>query len=365
MSGIGEARRILVIKSDEIGDVVLSLGFLKTLQQACPRAHIVVAVRPAAIPLVPVPGLADEILIWDERWRSWPASFLNWRHLVRSARARFRAATPDWVLIPRGGGDHMHMVLFAWWTGARRICAHLSLCNEWGADRRPLVTDVIAGPVNVHEVELHNRMLAFLGLPKTAAQPALDLPAGLFDPARLTFTPPPSRLVALGVGAGAPSRRWPVESFAEFLSRLRSLRPELGFVIIGGPADRAVGDALAAVAPGRILNFAGGLDLLQSAALLQRCALYVGNDSGPMHLAAAAGCAVVEISKHPLGGDDRSPNSPVRFGPLAARRRICQPSPQDPGCASECLHPEAHCIAAVSAAEVCAAALALLVPNPS
>lgn len=321
--------------------------------------------RAAAVPLISVPALADDILVWDERWRSWPASFRSWRHLVRSARARFGAGAPDWVLIPRGGGDHMHMVLFAWWTGARRICAHASLCITWGADRRTLVSDVIPGPVNVHEVELHNRMLVHLGLPATAAQPALALPAGLFDPAQLAFAVAPAQLVALGIGAGTPSRRWPADSFAKFLSRMLSLRPDLGFVIVGGPADRADGESLAAVAPGRILNFAGRLDLLQSAALLQRCALYVGNDSGPMHLAAAAGCAVVEISKHPLGGDDTSPNSPVRFGPLAARRRICQPAPRGPGCAHECIHPEAHCILSVSPAEVCAAALALLSPEPS
>lgn len=362
-----EARRILVIKSDEIGDVVLSLGFLRAIRQANPEARITVAVRAMAVPLIPVPAVADEVLVWDERWRSWPVSFLTWRHLAGFARQRFRAAPPDWVLIPRGGGDHMHMALFAWWTGARRICAHLVLCTAWGPDRRPLVSDVISGPNDVHEIQLHNRMLAHLGVAGTAEPVALELPAGAFDswPVPLPVTTAPGRLVALGIGAGSYSRRWPGESFAALLPRLLSTGRDLGVVIVGGRDDQAEGDSLAALAPDRVVNFAGKLTLIQSAALLQRCTLYIGNDSGPMHLAAAAGCAVVEISKHPLGGDDASPSSPVRFAPLAARRRICQPLPQSPECSRECNHNGAHCIAAVSVADVYAAALALLSPGPA
>ena len=99
-----------------------------------------------------------------------------------------------------------------------------------------------------------------------------------------------ARIVCLGPGAGTPRRRWPVERFAELA---RALRPDFdGVVALGSPAEAALCDALAAQAGAVSLT---GRSLCLVAALLARSQLYVGNDSGLSHLAAAQGCPAVSI----------------------------------------------------------------------
>lgn len=364
---IREARSILVIKSDEIGDVILATGFLRALRQACPLAHITVAVRSMATPLISMPAMGDEMLPWDEQWRTWPFGIRPWLHLVRTARARSRLRRPDWVLIPRSCGDHMLMVFFAWWSGAPRICTHESLCIDWKPDLRPLVNELVPEDTRLHEITQHGRMLAHLGLPGTDLQPKLDLPAAAVDHAERVLAQRhlPSLLVALGPGAGAADRRWPVAHFVALTRDLLARQPNIGIIVVGDASVQADGELIRAVAPERVANFSGQATLLQSAALLARCQVYVGNDSGPMHLAAAMECAIVEISKHPIGADDRSSHAPLRFGPATSRRRVLQPQPLEPACAQACTQPVAHCITAVTVPSVVAATLELLISQRS
>jgi heptosyltransferase-2 len=100
---------------------------------------------------------------------------------------------------------------------------------------------------------------------------------------------------------------------------------------------------------------------LSSAALIARSALYIGMDTGPMHLAAACGVPVVEISCHPLSGRSEQANSPSRFGPYATRSRILRPARPLAPCVDSCvvLH-GSHCISQVRATQVIDAALDLL-----
>jgi ADP-heptose:LPS heptosyltransferase len=99
-----------------------------------------------------------------------------------------------------------------------------------------------------------------------------------------------ARILCLGPGAGTPRRMWPVERFAELA---RGLRPDFdGVVVLGSPAETALCDALAAQAGAVSLT---GRPLCLVAALLARSSLYLGNDSGLAHLAAAQGCPAVSI----------------------------------------------------------------------
>lgn len=99
-----------------------------------------------------------------------------------------------------------------------------------------------------------------------------------------------ARILCLGPGAGTPRRRWPAERFAELA---RALRPDFDrVVVLGSPAEAALCDALAAQAGAASLT---GRPLCLVAALLARSHLYVGNDSGLSHLAAAQGCPAVSI----------------------------------------------------------------------
>lgn len=103
------------------------------------------------------------------------------------------------------------------------------------------------------------------------------------------------RLVAVAPGSIQPHKRWPESAFRRLIGAILAKYADVDIAIIGTPADRELGEALAAVAPERIHNLSGTSTIAQSAALLRRCALLVGNDGGAMHLGDAMGCKVVSI----------------------------------------------------------------------
>ena len=103
-----------------------------------------------------------------------------------------------------------------------------------------------------------------------------------------------------------------------------SLAANGGYVVVVGGADEAAaGDALRAQLGPRVINAAGPDNLRRTAALLGRCAMFVGNDSGPMHIAAARGVPIVEVPCHPQAARLNTPTHPFGSGrgvcPTASR----------------------------------------------
>jgi lipopolysaccharide heptosyltransferase II len=104
----------------------------------------------------------------------------------------------------------------------------------------------------------------------------------------------PGLRVVVNPGARWPTKRWPVEHFAEIGDRLvREF--DASVIVVGGPEDVASAAQLAGTLPSRTTNLAGRTSLKQLAAVLELAHLVVTNDSGPMHLAAALGTPVAAI----------------------------------------------------------------------
>ena len=351
---IRNAQRILILKVDEIGDVVLATGFFRSIRRQCPQARITVMLRERCAEMIRVTGLADEILILPDDWRGIPPSPRILLKIARQALKQWGTKPPDWVLIPRSPVDFANVSYYANWTRGRNICAHSSFCSDSQPDRSPLCTLIVAGNEPVHELDMHRRMLGFLGLENGDCAPEILVPKHEQDMVDnlLALRGAGSCLVAFGVGASDDGRRWPAEKFAGLASALAAARPGLTAVIVGGAEDAAIGQTVFNASPNSVINFAGQLSLLQTAALLRRCLVYAGNDTGPMHMAAALGAVVVEISQHPKDGDRTSYNSPARFGPVASWSRILQPEPLEPGCATGCKKSYAHCITNINVEDV-------------
>ena len=102
------------------------------------------------------------------------------------------------------------------------------------------------------------------------------------------------RIVAVAPGSIQPHKRWPLARFIGLCHELLS-NFDVNIVVIGTSADRHLGQQLVDAVKGAVINLAGETSLSQSAALLERCALLVGNDGGAMHLGSAMGCQVVAI----------------------------------------------------------------------
>jgi heptosyltransferase III len=158
--------------------------------------------------------------------------------------------------------------------------------------------------------------------------------------------------IGIGPGSKMPAKRWDPGRFAQTVSALIA-RHGVWPVIFGGPEDRAVGDSLL-VEWGCGYNAAGSLPLRAAAAALKRCRLYLGNDTGTMHLAAAVGvsCAAIFSSR----------DYPGRWYPQGRSHRIFRSQIDCEGCGlTECVERRNECLNQISASEVLAGCEAALI----
>lgn len=103
------------------------------------------------------------------------------------------------------------------------------------------------------------------------------------------------RIVVIAPGSIQPHKRWPQKSFAALIEMLLNLYGDLSIVVVGTPKDKELGDSLLRTPHDFVFNLAGITNIAQSAALMSRSTLVVGNDGGAMHLADAMGAKVISL----------------------------------------------------------------------
>ena len=345
------ARAILVVRLGEIGDTVLATPFLRELRRNAPGAWITLVVKPEVLNLVELCPYVNEIVTFDCR------ALGRAGILKRHARALHLASTRLWrrrfdlALLPRWDVDYYHATYLTYFSGAARrvgYSEHVFQPKQQlnaGLDR--LLTDVIDHRGAKHEVERNLDVLRFLGASVSDDHLEIWLDEEDRSFARRVCADegigPHDLVIALAPGAGALKRCWPVERFVE-LGRVLVREYDARLVVVGGPEDRHLGRELESGLGPAVLDLAGRTSLRETAAVLERCQLAVTNDSAPMHLAAAAGSSVVEISCHPRAADIEHYNSPVRLHPWGVPYAVLQPEHAADGCRDSCESSEPHCI---------------------
>jgi heptosyltransferase-2 len=365
------ARAILVVRLDEIGDVILTTPFLRELRRNAPNAWITLVVKPLTANLVEHCPYVNEVLTFDLSHPSRPqaqAGTLR-RHMraLRLAAGRFWKRRFDMAIIPRWGVDYYHATFLAYFSGARRRVGYServsSRKREINAGFDQMLTDALIDPSAKHEVEHNLEVIRFLGGDATDDRLELWLDSRDRSLAREVFTQyeiaPDDGVIALAPGAGAPRKCWPVERFVE-LGRLLLRGYGLPLVVVGGAQDAPLGERLETeLGPSRVLNLAGRTTLRQTAALLERCRVIIGNDSAPVHLAAAVRTSVVEISWYPATAPTEHNDSLARFRPWGVPQAVLQPEKARTPCKGACESSEPHCILAVRPEQVLDVALGL------
>jgi heptosyltransferase-2 len=256
----------------------------------------------------------------------------------------------DLAIVPRRDVDDNGAIACAYLSGARerigfseRASRDKAIVNA-GFDS--LLTKIIPDNCEGHEISSLVRLRKALGksgdfglVPWVAPSARLTVD-GLIKSAGLS-----SRhiLIAVCMGAGAPSRRWSVQNYAALLNRLFA-KSQVRLLTIGSASEAWLGTELRALLGPAVVNCEGKLPLETLPALMEKCSLYVGSDTGPMHLAAAASLPVFEISCHALIGDPVGKNSPIRFGPWAVPSRVAQPAKAKAPCSDGCKADSPHCI---------------------
>jgi ADP-heptose:LPS heptosyltransferase len=349
-------RRILVVRLDEIGDVLLCTPFLRELRRSFPDAWITLVVKPGVRSLVEFCPHVNEVLAFDRRTAGRALRFAA-RHLWRR---RFELA-----INPRRDIDWYNANLLSYLSGAPwRVGYAVAAGGVGGSGRDQLLTTAIENNPAQHEVNHDLDLLRRTG--GVVTDDSLEVWVTKSDELaadRLLGSrgvQSGEMPIALAPGAGWPARIWPVENFLELAQRMRVAGTRT--VVVGGPDAVPMGRLMASLGDA-VVDLSGVTTLRQTAAVLSRCRLFVGNDSGPMHLAAAVGVPVVEVSSFPRTGPREHVNSPHRFGPWGVPAVVLQPDRPLPPCVDRCQASTAHCISQIEVDEVYAAVRGLLDRN--
>jgi len=363
-------QRILILRLDEIGDFILTTPFLRAIRKRFPTARITLLVNSSVQALAKSCPYIDELVVFPVKRRRPPFDQAGvYRSARQFAHQSLRNKGFDCALIPRADIDNAGALAMAYHAGIpHRIgftehAYPLKAGKNRGYDR--FLTHALSPGELLHEVPRTLDLARALGAdvrdtrlelwPSDADEASADV---LLKP----FREPVRPLVAFGPGAGIQRRQWPVASFAELGVRLVS-RIGAQIVIVGGPADESLGREIVSRLGGEsshVLNLAGRTSLSVTAAVLARCTLFVGNDSGPMHMAAGMCTPCVEVSCHPADGNPLGANSPLRFSPWKVPHRVLQPADALAPCRTECVMSHAHCITSIQVDAVFAAATELL-----
>ena len=355
---------ILIIKLDGIGDVVMTGPFLRELRRGRPDAHITLVVSRIAADLVELCPHVDQVL------RIQPQPMTRWWHPLsqRAATLSFarRHLWPEryeLAIVPRWGIDLYEATLLAFLSGALQRAGFSEHSSErrrrqnTGYDR--FLTDAVADRTVKHEVQRNLGLLTRLDV--SVSDDSLDIWVSEEDELiakEMVVSSDSGPLFALAPGAGSDRRKWPIERFVEVGRWLIDRGGRV--VVVGGPGEERLGAELRRYLGERVIDLTNRATLRQTAVVLRYCSLFCGNDAGPMHLAAAVNVPVVEISCHPVGGDDLHANSPERFGPWGVQQRIVRPEFPRPGCSAGCRGTTAHCILDVRTTSVISAIESLM-----
>jgi len=272
---------ILFITATRIGDAVLSSGLIKRLGDEIPDATFTIVAGPLAAPLfTEVPTLEELIVLAKSKDGS------HWFDLWRKVRRR------RWGLVVDMRGSGISRFLSA----KRRAVFH-----------RP-------SGAPMHKVLEAARTLRIEDEP---AEPHIFTSAAIEAYAdELTAGEGP--ILALAPAANWVGKTWPLERFSRVAIRLLrdSGAPLEGgrLMVLGGREEANLArDLKEIVARGKLIDLAGKVDLLTAFACLKRARLFIGNDSGAMHLAAAAGIPTLGLF---------GPSDERRYGPWGAEARV-------------------------------------------
>lgn len=357
--GLRRSRKILIVRLDEIGDVVLTSPLLREIRRNVPEGWITLVVKPEVLNLVELCPYVDEVLSLDLAGGALlrPAT-RHWR-AVRLALSKLRPRRFDLAILPRWDVDNCHGVFLLHLSGASRRVGYSESVRPGKARLNrgydDFLTGAVDGPGVEHEVVRNLNLLRSLG--GQVSDSRLEIWTSSEDDRRademLSPRDPagPGSVVGLCPGAGAKKRSLPASLLESIVPALLETRGA-SIVVLGTAGDGRFIEGLPAPAARRVIDLAGRTTLREAAAVLKRCRIAVAADAGLAHVAAAAGTPVVVVSCHPEGGSAESANSPARFRPWSSRAAVLQPREGLDGCREECRAERPHCIQRVEASDV-------------
>ncbi len=336
-------KRILIVRTDRLGDVILSTPVIKNLRLALPQSFIAFLCRPYTRDALEGNPYLDEVITYDKYGRD--KSF--------GASIRFSAYL---------GKKNFDLALILHPTNRAHLITFLARIPErvgWDKKLSFLLTKKIPHRKQEglkHELDYTLDILRALNIPikcKDTYFPVSSNARGrVVEILKIKGIGEDEKFIVIHSSASCPSKRWPQTHFLELIKLLKK-EISLKIVVITSRSEREFGRRL--VEEGGAIDLRGVLTIAELGALFRRTALFISNDSGPVHIASSLNIPLISI----LGRGDPG-LSPLRWGPLGKEAFYFH---KDAGC-TKCL---AHnclkgflCLIAVSPYEVAKKAIELL-----
>lgn len=291
MSSLEPTARILIVRLSAIGDVMHTLPVVNALRDALPRAFLAWVVESRAADLLRSHRALDELIVVPRRWLRSPREVLGLRRRLRELRF-------DVTIDAQGLSKS---AIAAWLSGAHR---RIGYGGREGREISRWLNNELVVPTRTHIVDRNLELLGPLSIsPRTIRFDLEDRPSAaesagkILESLRLS-----GRFALLCPGAGWPSKLWPAERYAAVTRHLGQSRLLRSLIVWAGDQERAWAQQIVDGSSG-FATIAPSTNLNELAAIARRAAIFIGSDSGPLHVAAAVGTPCVGL-----------------FGPMPAER---------------------------------------------
>lgn len=352
-----QLRKVLVVQLADMGDIILTNPFLRELRRFLPRAKISLVIQPSMYNLVEKCPYIDEVVPFH--WRvvkDWKNAFrgriLWWLKASGLAGRSLWKHHFDAAISLRWNNDACQAasLILMYVSGAPRRIAYINGPNDFTFTRLGDVNRLTTqGPVrgaSKHEIELQLDILRFLGahpedtsLEVWTTQDDERFAKNLLNQYGLADT---DLLIAFAPGAAWAYRRWPASRFIELGKWLQETYRAC-ILIIASKGERGLAlQVERGLQSKRTVNLAGKTTLREMASILKSCKLFVGNDSGPMHVATASGVPSVGLF---------GPGEYERFRPWGTNHEVIRLGLSCNPCSENCQFNEARCIKGITVSQ--------------
>ncbi len=278
-----QSPRILIVRLSAIGDTIQTMPVACALRERFPQAFLAWAVEQRAAALLNGHEALDELILLPRGWLKSPGGV--WR-LRRRLREMHFDVTIDVQSLTKSA-------VLAWLSGARR---RIGFGNPGGRELSKWFNNERVDPKSVHVVDRYVELLRPLGIESPAV--CFQVPEREEDRKTAEEIIRRSGLdrgfAIINPGAGWPSKLWPAERYAAVACHLGAARRLPTLVVWAGPAEQTLAQRIVEAAPA-VAQMAPPTTLTELASLCRRAELFIGADTGPLHLAAALGTSCVGL----------------------------------------------------------------------
>ena len=350
---------ILVIRIDVLGDMLMTIPFMRELRRNFPKSKITLLLHQQNYNLMKDCPYITKLIVYGGGLND----YVNESELLSFAKDNLINERYDVVLTPREflcGRNLAVECLLAFFCRARYRVARMRKF-VWRQRLlyplfKPLFSQIVYQEEPMHETMGMLDMLKSCGLKIENTKMEYWLEPKEAEFARDFFYPYHLKegelLIAVGLVSRDRARTWSATKYRDLLTQVSSLRPgKVRFVLLGG-ADAGEAAKIVMQADGCLIDAVGKTSMIQAAALMERCNIYLGSNTGLLHFAAALGKIVVEISAELPNGCETDDIHPLRMGAWGVKSFPVMPKIISGKCAGYCRMPYAHCIDNISVSDV-------------